>query len=663
METKSQSPLTLRLLGEPRITCAGRSLSEPLAGKEQALLIYLASNPGRRFSRDHLATLLWGETTQERARYNLRRALWHLREALDATGLSADEVVSSEDSRVWMPASAPCWLDTREFEEVLETALRHLQAEFSPASEGVRRVREAIDLYRGDFLAGFSVSQAADFDHWVLLERERFFQLLLRALSSLIQSFIAWGERDEAIGACRRLLAFDPIQEDTHRLLMRLYWDTGRRTEALRQYRTCRQILQRELDVEPVAETRDLYDRILRNEISPASISSLTLTSRLALPRPAPETLTRPRLFSLLDDGLRVPLTLVSAPPGYGKTTLAAQWVRSRPEQERDRSTLTVWYRLSETDDAPFTLIEGLATCLTRQRPALGHALRDIYGLSASQGDPRRAAGLLIQALTSLEQVSLALIIDDSELLTGSESQQLLRFLLRHLPRNVHVYMLTRMDPDLPLGKMRVRGDLIEIRESELRLTEEETERFLDGASGPELTGAEISQLTSLAEGWAAPLWLAANARGRFAATLDDVWEALFAYLRQEVLTALPVALGDFLLRTAVLNRLTPTVCRSLLSDGEHDGRAAARLPEVRRRNLFLRRAASGGPHGEPEYAFHPLFRRFLRTELPYHFSRAEIEALHRRAGRAWEALGDTDEARFHRAQARSPGAPPNPGR
>jgi LuxR family maltose regulon positive regulatory protein len=433
---------------------------------------------------------------------------------------------------------------------------------------------------------------------------------------------------------------------------MRLYWDTGRRTQALRQYCRCREILHQELGVEPVAETQDIYRRILQNEISPTSVSSLTLTSRLTLPKPAPETIARPRLFTLLDEGLRVPLTLVSAPPGYGKTTLAAQWVRSRSNQEATLGTRFAWYRLSEADDAPFTLIEGLATCLTRQHPALGDALREIYGLAALRGDPERATSLLIRGLTSLESTPMAIVLDDAGLLTSPESRDALRFLVTHLPRTVHLYLLTRVDPQLPLGRMRVRGDLVEIRRPELRMTEEETEQFLEKASGPSLSDNEMQKLTTLSRGWAAPLWLAANARSRFAANLDDVWEALFAYLREEALAPQPVELGDFLLRTGILNRLTPTVCQALLSDTERHGRAAAWLTELRRRNLFLRRAGSAGQNGEVEYAYHPLFLRFLRAELPHHFSQAEIEALNRRAARAWKAYGDADERLFHLEQA-----------
>ena len=648
MNETSQGLLNLWLLGEPRISYQDDCLSKGLAGKEQALLIYLACNVDQRFSRDHLATLLWGETSQDHARYNLRRALWHLREALADLGLTTDECLATEDSWVWVPPAAPYWIDSREFEMVIGGTFHHLQTEFSPASQGVRRMREVIELYRGPFLAGFSPSQAPGFEEWVLLERERLFQLLLRAHSGLIQSFIAWGERDQAIAVCQQVLAVDPLQEDTHRLLMRLYWDAGRRSQALRQYRACRELLSQQLGVEPLAETRDLYERILQTQTSPRSVSSLTLTSRLATPTPAPETVSRTRLFSVLDRGLDVPLTLVSAPPGYGKTTLLAQWVRSRKQQRYQDGSLFAWYRLSEADENPLTFIEGLTTCLSRHHPALGDALREIYAFPNPRLDPHHAAGLMINGLMSLDGVEVAVVLDDVEILTGPQSTDLLRFVVQHLPRNVHLYLLTRVDPDLPLARMRVRGNLVEIRGPDLRMTEEETEVFLADTGGPQLDPTEIEDLKVLAQGWAAPLWLAFNARGRFAVHLDAVWEALFAYLRQEVLNAQPVEVGDFLLRTAVLNQLAPAVCQAVMAGTGRGGQAAAWLAELRRRNLFLEQAEQRGPEGEIYYAYHPLFLRFLRVELPHHFSPAEIEALHEHAARAWQEHGNHDQWLFH---------------
>ncbi len=673
-----QEVLILRLLGEPRLLYEGASLTRLLARKEQALLIYLACQPGQRFSREHLATLLWGEVPQSQARYNLRRALWHLRRVLDQVGLPLEACMTVEGSWVYVPPTARCWVDIRDFEQVLQACFQDPQSRFSPASEGVRRIRRALDLYQGDFLAGFFVSHAPNFEEWLTLERERLFLLLLRALTSLIQGFIARGERDEAIAACQRLLVLDPLQEDAHRLLMRLYWETGQRAQALRQYRTYRGLLQRELGIEPLEETQDLYQQILQHEASPTStFSSLVLTSRLTPPSPPPESLPRPRLFSLLDRGLTVRLTLLSAPPGYGKTTLLAQWLAARSQSGAfplvGGGALFAWYKVSEADNVPLTFVEGLVASVAQSHPAVGRALQEeVHDLISLQGDPRQALGLLVSTLASLDPAPFVVVLDDLEALTDLDSQKILQYLVEHFPANGHLYLLTRVDPPLPLPRLRVRGQLLELRAAELRFTDEETTAFLKQAQGLSLSPAEVAELTTRAEGWVAPLWLAANALSRFAASLDDVWEGVFAYLRDEVLAPQPPEVRTFLLRSAVLDRLSPGLCQAVLGvpqNVDNVSSPAEWLAKLERRNLFLRRVAShaasslvggvgegtppplvGGAGGgtEPQYAYHPLFLAFLRAELPYHLSNTEVEALHRRAAKAWEQQGDLEQALSH---------------
>jgi len=662
---KDQKTLILRLLSEPRFLYGGVSLAELLARKEQALFIYLACQPGQRFSRDHMATLLWGETLQSQARYNLRRALWHLRRILAQAGLPPEACLTVDGSWIYVPLTAPCWVDVRDFEQVLQACFQDLQSRFSPTSEGVRRIRRALDLYQGDFLAGFSVPHAPSFEEWLTCEQERLFMLLLRALTSLIQGFMARGERNEAVAACQRLLVLDPLQEDMHRLLMRLYWETGQRAQALRQYRTYRDLLKRELGIEPLEETQSLYRRILQDETSPTSTSSLVLTSRLTPPSPAPEALPRPRLLSLLDRGLTVRLTLLSAPPGYGKTTLLAQWLAVRspsgaPGHPRglplQQGPLFAWYKVNETDNAPFTFVEGLAASVARLHPPVGQALQEeIHDLITLQGDARQAAGLLANALASLGTAPFVVILDDLEHLTSPDSQKVLQDLLEHLPANGHLYLLTRVDPPLPLPRLRVRGQLLELRATELRFTDEEMTAFLKQAPGLNLSSAEVAELTTRAEGWVAPLWLAANALSRFTASLDDVWEGLFAYLREEVLALQSPELRAFLLRSAVLDRLNPGLCQTVLDvpqNIENVGSPAEWLAKLERHNLFLRRVVPQTPHTEPQYTYHPLFLTFLRTELSHRLSNTEVEALHKRAAKAWEQQGDLEQALFHCQQA-----------
>jgi LuxR family maltose regulon positive regulatory protein len=659
MAEENREALVLRLLGEPQLLYEESSLTESLARKEQALLIYLTCQPEQRFSRDHLATLLWGEIPQSRARYNLRRALWHLRGVLDEIGLPPEACLIVEGSWIYVPPTARCWVDVRDFEQVLQACFQDPQSRFSPASESVRRVRRALDLYQGDFLAEFSVPNAPNFEEWLTLERERLFLLLLRALTSLIQGFIARGERNEAIAACQRLLVLDPLQEDTHRLLMRLYWETGQRAQALRQYRTYRDLLQRELGIEPLEETQELYQRILQREASPPSTySSLVLTSRLTIPSPAPDSLPRPRLFSLLDQGLTVRLTLLSAPPGYGKTTLLAQWLAATPSGVPEApSASAAWYKVSEADNAPLTFVEGLAASAAQLDPTVGQALQqEIHDLITFQGDPRQAVGVTVSALASLAPASFIIVLDDLERLTSPDSQGILQHLVEHFPANGHLYLLTRVDPPLPLPRLRVRGQLLELRAAELRLTDEETTAFLQQAQGLNLNPAEIAELATRAEGWIAPLWLAANAFGRFAASLDDVWEGLFAYLRDEVLTPQPSEVRAFLLRSAILDRLSPSLCQTVLDLPQNVGSPAEWLARLERRNLFLRRVTphaapplvEGGGGGEPQYVYHPLFLSFLRAELSYSLSNTEIEALHQRAAKFWEQQGDLEQALSH---------------
>jgi len=270
------------------------------------------------------------------------------------------------------------------------------------------------------------------------------------------------------------------------------------------------------------------------------------------------------------------------------------------------------------------------------------------------QGGPGR------QQSASLRPASFIIVLDDLEHLTIPDSHKVLQHLVENLPVNGHIYLLTRVNPELPLPRLRVRGQLVEIRATELRFTDEEVTTFLRQAHGLNLSPAEVTELTTRAEGWVAPLWLAANAFSRFAASLDLVWEGLFAYLRDEALTPQPPEVRTFLLRSAVLERLSPSVCQAVVDMPEHVDNPAKWLAELEQRNLFLRRVVPQVPvpplegvsgSMEPQYAYHPLFLAFLQAELPYHLSHTEVSALHRRAARTCEQQSDLETALFHYQQ------------
>jgi len=228
----------------------GRAVALPTR-KAQALLAYLALPLGRAHPRDKLAALLWGGIREESARASLRQALFSIRKAL---GESDSALRQEGDSLALDPDNVE--VDAARFERAVK--------EGTPEA-----LARAIELYRGDLLAGFVVDEAP-FEEWVLGERERLRELALEALARLLAHQRKTGATEPAILTALRLLAIDPLQEPVHRTLMRLYMEAGRRGTALRQYQQCVSALSHELGVEPEAETKALYEEILRQRATRA---------------------------------------------------------------------------------------------------------------------------------------------------------------------------------------------------------------------------------------------------------------------------------------------------------------------------------------------------------------------------------------------------------
>ena len=238
--------LHLNLFGGFEARLASGRIVSPPTKKAQALLAYLAIRPGQRQTRDTLAALLWGERRDQRARAGLRQALMALRKALVDT-----------DPAVLRIEGQTLALDPLGVEVDVATFERRV-AEGAPEALEV-----ATDLYRGDLLLGFTVNEPL-FEEWLVAERERLREMALEALARLL-AHQAKAATERAIRTAVRLLGLDPLQEPVHRMLMRLYSRQGRRGAALRQYQVCVGVLQRELGTEPEAETRKLYQEMLRH--------------------------------------------------------------------------------------------------------------------------------------------------------------------------------------------------------------------------------------------------------------------------------------------------------------------------------------------------------------------------------------------------------------
>ena len=251
--------LRVYLFGSPTIIRDDMPL--PITSqKAQALFYYLISNR-QVYSRERLAALFWGDTSERQAKGSLRNTLYELRRDLAPGNMPAKEYILAEGNTLCFNTEADYWLDTEEFEWLLDKK-----------GEG-ERVRmgnwsKAAELYRGDFLEGFIVKDSFDFEDWSFFERERLQRRCLEALTELSDYCSRQGEYERAIAYATQILSRDNLQENIHRQLMRLYYAAGNRSAALRQYEICKEVIERELGVAPLAETTTIYEQVLCQELA-----------------------------------------------------------------------------------------------------------------------------------------------------------------------------------------------------------------------------------------------------------------------------------------------------------------------------------------------------------------------------------------------------------
>ncbi|MCB9078200.1 MAG: tetratricopeptide repeat protein [Anaerolineaceae bacterium] len=310
--------LRLKLLGYPEISIDNQPVTDVMPGKAQALLFYLAVT-GQTQSRAALAGLLWGDMPEPSARTNLRKALTDLRRiAGDYLDISRQDVAFKPGSEVW--------IDAVRFRAYLE----------SSGPLDVQPLQVAVDLYRGDFLSGFYVLNAPDFENWMLAEQARLREQAVQALHALATYHDRQNNLTDAMRYLRRLLALEPWREEAHHHLMRLLAHDGQRGAALVQYDTCREVLFEELGIEPGAEIVALYERIKAGKLESTLATAGGLkaepppTGQLGSLHNLPPQLTpfigRGQELDTLDRLLHSPnvrLVTLMGPGGMGKTRLA----------------------------------------------------------------------------------------------------------------------------------------------------------------------------------------------------------------------------------------------------------------------------------------------------------------------------------------------------
>ncbi len=337
------------------------------------------------------------------------------------------------------------------------------------------------------------------------------------------------------------------------------------------------------------------------------------LATKLYLPKGRPGLVGRPRLTARLNEGLTGAITLISAPTGFGKTTLLSEWLA----QVSDGAGRVAWLSLDAADSDPLQLLRYLVAAGRTLAPRFGEGVLALVQNPAPQGLPATALTtlmtLLVNDLTALPEGSI-LILDDYHLLQGQAVHEAMGFLFDHLPPQVHMVIATREDPPLPLARMRARRQINELRAADLRFTPEEAATFLNAMMGLDLSAENVRALESRTEGWIAGLQLAAlSIRGRsdvggFIAAFTGSHHFVLDYLAEEVFNRQSAAVQHFLLRTCLLPRLCGPLCDAVTGGAE----SQAMLQQVERANLFLVPLDAE----RRWYRYHHLFAELLQVRL-----------------------------------------------
>jgi LuxR family maltose regulon positive regulatory protein len=375
-------------------------------------------------------------------------------------------------------------------------------------------------------------------------------------------------------------------------------------------------------------------------------VSPPILTTKLYIPPPRPEFVPRPRLIERLSEGLYRKLTLVSAPAGFGKTTLIADWGSRIADFASTQSEIKLaWLSLDVADNDPIRFLSYFIAALQQIDPNIGRTVQGM--LRAAQPPPIQPlmTALVNEMSASFTDTRCVLVLDDYHLIEAKPIDDALTFLLDHPPPppgGIHLVIATRDDPHLPLARLRARGQLTELRASDLRFSSSEAAEFLNQVMGLNLSAEDITALENRTEGWIAGLQLAAiSMHGRkdtagLIKSFTGSHHFVLDYLIAEVLEQQPESVQTFLLQTAILDRLTGSLCDALT--GQANGQAT--LERLEHANLFI------VPLDQERrwYRYHHLFSDLLRRQL-HQTHLAQVPTLHIRASEWYHQNGFADEA------------------
>ncbi len=648
----------LSWLGQPRIELG----AEPVrldTRKTTALLAYLslADHP---VSRERLAAMFWPEFDQVRAPANLRRSLAALRAALPGTWLAA------ERHRIGVDPSEGIWVDVWETRRLVAGVKAHTH-EVEAACLACRTLLEqAAGLYGGDFLEGFTLPDCPEFDDWQLSERESIRVGQAWTLQHLALSQAETGQRDQALATARRWVALDKLHEPAQALLIRLLAHSGQRSAAARHYDGFADLLKKELGAQPDPKTREPLERAATGTegavaplpaptapvvspsrgaaapvVSPSPAASKAvgpfeglLRTKLAAPLLRATGVTRGRLVDAMNQGTERGIAVVSAPAGFGKSTLLCQWA--------SRAGMPVaWLSLDASDNEPHRFLLYCAAALEAAQAGLGDEAADLLAAMPPAQAPVVMTSL-INAIGSRGS-AIALVLDDYQLIQAKEIHEAVRLLVDRGPPLLRLVIATREDPPLALARLRSQGALAEIGADELRFTTAEAEVFLRSSMSLSLSEENVELLARRTEGWIAGLQMAAlSLQGRsdaqeFIAAFGGTHRHILDYLMEEVFSRQDEETRRFLLETSILGRMSAELCEAVTNRGG----AQEMLERLDRANLFL----IALDERRCWFRYHHLFADFLLHRLEHDRPAGDVQALRLRAGGWLGVNGELAEA------------------
>lgn len=382
------------------------------------------------------------------------------------------------------------------------------------------------------------------------------------------------------------------------------------------------------------------------------SMSMPILATKLYIPPQRPNLVCRPRLIGQLNENLLRKLTLISAPAGFGKTTLVSEWIASGTQP-------AAWLSLDEVDSDSVRFLTYLVAALRTlvlsgtegvgpQGPQIGEGV--LAQLQSPQPPPTDWALTALLNEIAANEDDFILVLDDYHVLDAPEIDEALTFLLDHLPPQMHLVITTRVDPDLPLARYRARGQLTEVRAADLHFTAAEAAEFLNQGMGLTLSAEEITALETRTEGWIAGLQMAALAlqgismhghadTASFIRSFTGSHRFVLDYLAEEVLQHQPDHVRNFLLQTSILDRLSAPLCDAVT--GQDDGRRT--LETLERGNLFVVPL-----DGQRQwYRYHHLFAEVLQAHAR-EVQPAQVSILHLRASEWYEQNDSPADAIYH---------------